>query len=238
MSTIATQLNWGASYLVNDFYRRFLKRHASDKHYVNASQAATVLLTIISVLVTRQMDSISGAWKLMTLTGAGTGLVLLLRWYWWRVNAWSEVSAMISAFVVSVSMQKTWGFDSDSPKDFAWIIIVTVSITTAVWLATTFLTKPEPNETLIAFYRKTRPSLSGWRPIAKLAPDTKPSTGGWYNLLDWLSGCALIYGFLFGTGKLLLQEYSSGFLLLLLGLLGGALIYWDLNRRGWSKVVD
>ena len=102
MSTIATQLNWGASYLVNDFYRRFLKPHASDRHYVVASQVATVLLTLVSAVVTFYMDSIAGAWKLLIVTGAGTGSVLLLRWYWWRINAWSEVSAMISAFVVSV----------------------------------------------------------------------------------------------------------------------------------------
>ena len=101
MSTIATQLNWGASYLINDFYRRFLNTAASDKHYVRASQLATVLITIVSAVVTFYMDSIAGAWKLLILTGAGTGGVLLLRWYWWRINAWSEVSAMISAFVVS-----------------------------------------------------------------------------------------------------------------------------------------
>ena len=95
MSTIATQLNWGASYLVNDFYRRFLKPHASDRHYVKMSQVATILLTIVSAVVTFYMDSIAGAWKLLVVTGAGTGSVLLLRWYWWRINAWSEVSAMI-----------------------------------------------------------------------------------------------------------------------------------------------
>ena len=105
MSTIATQLNWGASYLVNDFYRRFWKPNASASHYVGASQAATVLLTIISAIVTFYLDSIAGAWKLLLVTGAGTGSVLLLRWYWWRVNAWSEVSAMIAAFVVSLTLQ-------------------------------------------------------------------------------------------------------------------------------------
>src|SRR6202165_779182 len=105
MSTIATQLNWGASYLVNDFYRRFLKRDKSDKHYVAISQWATVLLTLISAAITYKMDSIGGAWKLLIATGAGTGGVLLLRWYWWRINAWSEVSAMLTAFLVSVALQ-------------------------------------------------------------------------------------------------------------------------------------
>ena len=170
MSTIATQLNWGASYLVNDFYRRFLKRDKSERHYVSASQWATVMLTIISAVVTFYLDSIAGAWKLLLVTGAGTGGVLLLRWYWWRVNAWSEVSAMISGFVVSLALQTGWGLDKDKPVDFAWIMIFTVSITTAVWLAVTFLTKPESKETLVAFYRRTHPSAAvggpslNWRP--------------------------------------------------------------------------
>src|ERR1019366_7968901 len=120
MSTIATQLNWGASYLVNDFYRRFLKPKESPRHYVTASQFATVLLTLVSAVVTFYMDSIAGAWKLLVVTGAGTGSVLLLRWYWWRINAWSEVSAMISAFVVSVVLQVGLGLDKDKPVDFAW----------------------------------------------------------------------------------------------------------------------
>ena len=184
------------------------------------------------------MGSISGAWKLLIVTGAGTGGVLLLRWYWWRINAWSEVSAMISGLVVSVALQSIWGLDSDKPVDFAWIMIITVSITTVVWLAVTFLTKPESKDTLVAFYRRTHPSLPGWRPIAKLAPEVRPSTGGLSNLLDWICGCALIYGVLFGTGKLLLKDYQTGSILLGIGLVAGAVIYWDLSRRGWSSVVD
>jgi Na+/proline symporter len=238
MSTIATQLNWGASYLVNDFYRRFLKKNETDRHYVTASQWATVFLTIISAVVTFYLDSIAGAWKLLLVTGAGTGGVLLLRWYWWRINAWSEVSAMISGFVVSLAMQTAFGLDKDQPRDFAWIMIVTVSITTAVWLAVTFLTQPESKETLVAFYRRTHPSAAGWRPIARLAPDVRPSTGGLSNLLDWICGCLLIYGILFGTGKLLLKDFAIGSLLLAMGLVAGAVIYWDLSRRGWSTVVE
>ena len=238
MSTIATQLNWGASYLVNDFYRRFWKRDKTEKHYVAASQWATVILTIISAVVTFYLDSIAGAWKLLLVTGAGTGGVLLLRWYWWRINAWSEVSAMISGFVVSLALQSGWGLDKDKPVDFAWIMIFTVSITTAVWLAVTFLTKPESKETLVTFYRRTHPSALGWRPIAQLAPEVKPSRDGLANLLDWIAGCILIYGILFGTGKLLLKDFGLGSLLLAAGLAGGAVIYWNLSRRGWQTVVD
>jgi Na+/proline symporter len=238
MSTIATQLNWGASYLVNDFYRRFLKPGESQRHYVIVSQLATVLLTVISAIVTFYLDSIASAWKLLLVTGAGTGGVLLLRWYWWRINAWSEVSAMVAAFVVSVSLQLVGRLDSDRPIDFAWLMITTVGITTAVWLAVTFLTQPEPKEVLIAFYRRTRPSKAGWGPIARLAPEVQPSRDGLSNLLCWAGGCMLIYGVLFGFGKLLLGETGLGLLLLGMGAAGFAVIYRDLSRRGWSAVVD
>ena len=238
MSTIATQLNWGASYLVNDFWRRFVKRDKSEEYYVRASQLATVFLTVVSGVVTFFMDDIGGAWKLLIVTGAGTGGVLLLRWYWWRINAWSEVAAMVSAFVVSLFLQLAIGLDSDQPKQFAWIMITTVAITTVVWLAVTYLTKPEPQETLTAFYRRTRPSRTGWTPIAALAPDVKVASSGLANLLDWVAGCVLIYGVLFGVGKLLLQETTVGLLLLGLAAVGGFVIYRDLTKRGWATVVE
>jgi Na+/proline symporter len=238
MSTIATQLNWGASYIVNDFYRRFLKPDAGDRHYVRVSQWTTVLLTIVSAVVTFYMTSIAGAWKMLIVTGAGTGLVLLLRWYWWRINAWSEISAMAAAFVTSLSLQMVGGLDSDKPVDFAWIMIITVSVTTVVWLGITFLTAPESEETLVSFYRRSRPGAAGWRPIARLAPEVKDSRMGIYNAMDWVAGCVLIYGVLFGVGKLLLAEWVEGAWLLAAGLAGGAVIYWDLSRRGWSSIVD
>ena len=238
MSTIATQLNWGASYLVNDFWRRFVKRDATDRYYVRASQVATVLLTLISAVVTFFMGSIGGAWKVLIVTGAGTGGVLLLRWYWWRINAWSEVAAMVCAAVVSIGLQVGFGYDTDQPKQFALVMIATVAITTAVWLAVTYLTKPEPQETLVAFYRRTRPSRTGWGPVAALAPDVKASSGGLSNLLDWVAGCTLVYGALFGVGKLLLGDTGPGLLLLALAALGGFVIYRDLSRRGWATVVE
>src|SRR5438477_1935507 len=151
MSTIATQLNWGASYLVNDFYRRFVRRDASEPHYVRASRIATALLTVISAAVAFRIESIGGAWKLLIITGAGTGAVLLLRWYWLRIDSWSEVSAMIAAFVASVLLQTVGGLDSDRPLDFARIVLITVAVTTVVWLAVTFLTRPESESTLVAF---------------------------------------------------------------------------------------
>src|SRR5437867_790799 len=238
MSTIATQLNWGASYLVNDFYRRFWKRDRTDAHYVLASKVATVFLTIVSALVTLKLESIAGAWKLLIVTGAGTGGVLLLRWYWWRINAWSEVSAMVTAFVVSLFLQLVFGLDNNKPIDFAHIMLITVAVTTVVWLAVTFLTAPESRDTLVAFYRRTRPSRFGWEPVAAWAPEVRASTDGLANLLDWIAGCVLIYGVLFGVGKLLLHDTLPGVLLVGLGCIAGAVIYRDLSRRGWRAVVE
>ena len=237
MSTIGTQLNWGASYLVNDFYRRFLKPSESDGHYVSVSKWATVLLTVVSAVITFYMDSIAGAWKLLLVTGAGTGTVLILRWYWWRINAWSEVSAMATAFLVSILLQTWGGFNTDDPIQFAHLMLITVGFTTAAWLATTFLTAPEPQPKLLSFYRKVRPAIIGWRKIASLAPDVSPSRDLGWNILDWLCGCVLIYGTLFGTGKIILKDLATGSVFLGLAAIAGTIIYWDLNRRGWSSVA-
>jgi Na+/proline symporter len=238
MSTVGTQLNWGASYLINDFYRRFVRTQAPDLHYVNASRVATVALTLISAVITRYMDSIAGAWQLLIVTGAGTGTVLILRWYWWRINAWSEVSAMAMAAVVSIALQRAFGMSSADPLGFAHIMLITVAITTAVWLAVTFLTPPEPKEQLLQFYRRVRPPAVLWGPVARLAPDIPPSRNLRYDLFDWIAGCALIYGALFGAGKMILKEYLPGSAFLLLALGAGWYIYRDLSRRGWKTVVE
>src|SRR5256885_2380644 len=197
-----------------------------------ASRLATALLTVISAAVAFRIESIGGAWKLLIITGAGTGAVLLLRWYWWRINAWSEVAAMITAFVVSVGMQTIGGLDSDRPLDFAQIVLTTVAVTTVVWLAVTFLTRPESEQTLVAFYRRTRPSRAGWGPVAALAPAVRPSADGLANLIDWVAGCVLGYGVLFGVGELLLQGTRAGLVLLVVAAVAGVIIYRDLSRRG------
>src|SRR2546421_1202868 len=166
MSTIGTQLNWGASYVINDFYRRFAKRDGSERHYVVASQIVTVVLMGVSLIVTFNLSSIGGAWKLLLVTGAGTGTVLLLRWFWWRINAWSEVSAMAAAAVVSVFLQLVLKWNSDKPRDFAYLMLVTVGITTIVWITVTVFTRAEPVEKLVAFYRRVQPEGPGWNGIA------------------------------------------------------------------------
>jgi len=232
MSTIGTQLNWGASYVINDFYRRFIQRSASEKHYVIASQVVTVLLMIASLIVTFYMESIGGAWKLLLVTGAGTGTVLLLRWFWWRINAWSEVSAMICAAIVSIFLQTVLKWDSDQPRDFAYLMIVTVGITTVVWVAVTMFTQPEPAEKLIAFYRRVRPEGPGWNGIAAEAGLAESHAEGRLSLqfANWILGCALIYGSLFGIGKLIFKEWMTGLLYLLIAIVAGVLISRNLSR--------
>jgi SSS family solute:Na+ symporter len=232
MSTIGTQLNWGASYVINDFYRRFVKRSATEKHYVIASQLVTVLLMMASLIVTFYMESIGGAWKLLLVTGAGTGTVLLLRWFWWRINAWSEVSAMICAAVVSIFLQKFLGWDSDKPIDFAYLMLVTVGVTSLVWITVTFMTNAEPTDKLIAFYRRVRPEGPGWNGIAAQAGLAAAHAQGRLSLqfLNWILGCALIYGSLFGIGKLIFKEWGLGSLYLLIAIIAGVLISRNLSR--------
>jgi Na+/proline symporter len=236
MSTIGTELNWGASYLVNDLYRRFLVRRRTERHYVVVSQITTMLLMVLSAVVTFFMESIADAWKFMIALGAGTGLVYLLRWFWWRINAWSEVSAMIAAFVASLTARYGFGLSEADPRQFAIIVLVTVGVTTAVWIAVTLLTKPEPKEVLLAFYRRVRPSAALWGPIAREATDIAPRKDGIFNLMDWLSGVLMIYGFLFGAGKIIFGEFVLGSAFLAAGLAFGAVIYFDLSRRGWETV--
>ncbi len=238
MSTIGTQLNWGASYLVNDFYRRFLRPNESERKYVSVSQIATVLLTVISAVVTFYMDSITGAWQLLIGIGAGTGTVLILRWYWWRINAWSEVSAMSAAFVVSMTVRLHYGLSNDDPLVFAKSTLITVGITTAVWLIATFLTAPEPIDKLISFYRRVRPSAALWGPVARLCPDVPPARDMAWNFLDWICGCIMFYSSLFGIGKIILKETGLGLAFLAAAAVAGAIIYWDLSRRGWSTVLE
>jgi SSS family solute:Na+ symporter len=231
MSTIGTQLNWGASYVVNDFYRRFVRRRGAEREYVIVSQAVTVGLMLLSIYVTLHLASIEQAWKLLIVTGAGTGTVLLLRWFWWRINAWSEVSAMAVAAAVSLYLQLGLKWDSDRPRDFAYIMIVTVTLTTIGWLAVTWMTAPEPADTLQRFYRRVRPHGRGWAPIAAVVglPAASGSLGG--ELLNALLGCVLVYASLFGVGEILLRSAVRGTILLVVAVLAGAAIARNLEAE-------
>ncbi len=236
MSTIATQLNWSSSYIVNDFYRRFLVRQRSEGHYVTISKVATMGLMVLGAAVSYIMQTVAGGWDMVVNIGAGTGAVYLLRWYWWRINAWSEISAMTTAAVTSITLRFVSPFAASDPNLFGKNLVLTVAVTTLVWLGATFLTEPEPETKLLQFYRRVRPGVAGWKHIAKLAPEVAPTEDGWYNLMDWALGCIMVYMTLFGIGKLLLGSSGIGVLFLTIAGLSGYAIYWDLSRRGWETL--
>lgn len=235
MSTVGTQLNWGTSYLINDFYRRFIVKKGNEKHYVLVSKLFIVLLVILSGYTAANISSIQSAWQLLLGMGAGTGGVLLLRWYWSRINAWSEISSMIAAFVVSVSLQSV-NFSGNTSVVFAKTTMITTGVTTIVWLVTTLLTSPESDELLVKFYKRVRPTVYGWKRIAALAPEIQPVQDLGSNAFDWVMGCAMIYCCMFGIGELVLQAWLAGFVLLAIGAVAGYLIYWSLSRRGWQTL--
>ena len=210
MSTQATQMNWGSSYLVNDLYRRFLKKGASERHYVLASRIATALTLVLSLVATVFMNQISKVWEFLLTIGAGTGLVYILRWYWWRVNAWSEVAAMASALVTSLGLRSLGSsypaFDAATPKGFALTLVATTAVTTAVWLAATFATAPEPREKLAAFYAKVRPAGPGWKRIAGAAAVAERRGEIPRNLAYWALGVIFVYSIMFATGAVLFGD--------------------------------
>jgi SSS family solute:Na+ symporter len=236
MSTIATQLNWGSSYIVNDFYRRFAVRGKSEGHYVLASKGATVFLAVLGAIVSLFMQSVGGAWELLLGIGAGTGAVYLLRWYWWRINAWSEVSAMTTAAITTILIHWKVHFTGPDPLVFAKRLLFTIAVTTVVWLAVTFLTRAEPESKLLEFYRRVRPGVLGWRRIAIHAPEIPATHEGWYNLLDWALGCVMVYMALFGLGEIVLGSLGLGIIYMLISGIAGYGIYWDFSRRGWEKL--
>jgi len=231
MSTIATQLNWGSSYLVADFYRRFIRRDASEKHYVNISRAATLLLVAASAYVSAQLATIGQGWEVVLEVGAGTGGVYLLRWYWWRINAWSEISAMATALAMTLVLHRWLLFTGSEPVVFAKTTLATTAVTTAVWLAVTLLTPAEPEEVLVRFYRKVRPHVTGWRRIAALVPEAPETRDLGKNLLAWVLGCAMVYAALFGIGRLCLGKTATGLGLLAASTCCAALLYRDISQR-------
>jgi Na+/proline symporter len=228
MSTISSQLNWGTSYLINDFYRRFIQSHASEKHYVLFSRIAIILMTIFSLLITKLfLTTISGAWVFILNASAGIGAVLILRWYWWRINAWSEISAMIAPFIIyPVSV---YGFGIKSPYTLYPIVFGT----TLVWVTITFLTKPTDETKLISFYKRTYPGGLGWARIKKLLPEVEQKNRFGKMFIRWIMGIILVYAFLFGMGKMFFHEYLGGAIILIFGLLAAVVIYCTLRRESF-----
>jgi SSS family solute:Na+ symporter len=205
MSTISTHLNWGASYLVNDFYLRFLKPDASPRAQVVASRLATAVLMASSLVVMGFLTSVEQGWKILIGLGAGTGLVFILRWYWWRVNAWSEISAMVASFVTSLALTRSGHSMSDTgTPDYAFTMLTTVGVTTLVWFGVTFLTAPESDETLDRFYRQVRPGGPGWRRVARrLGYGDDRIPGGALSWVNWLAGLAAVYCAVVAVGAML-----------------------------------
>jgi SSS family transporter len=241
MSTIGTHLNWGASYLVNDVYLRFIKPDASRRAQVIASRIATVTLMLLSLVVMAYLKSVEQGWKILLGLGAGTGLVFILRWYWWRVNAWSEISAMVASFVTSIVLHLAGVNAADtSSRDYALAMLVTVGVTTIVWLSVTFMTAPEPDDVLDRFYRKVRPGGPGWRPVMQrlgFGDDRIP--GGALSWVNWVAGVVAVYTALFGVGAFLTGSPRQAAIYGVLAIGSFALIMRNLRAdEGLSASVD
>jgi len=234
MSTMDTQLNWGASYLINDLYKRFLVRHASDRHYVNASRCAVLLLMGCGALAAWQSDTITGAWIYLAKLTAGAGFVGLLRWYWWRVNPWSEITALTGSLIIAnanlcarvlhwagmispeLMGRIEWLYAGEQYAILLPIIIVTCTI---LWVAVTFLTRPVSEAHLEAFFRRVRPG-GWWDPIARQCPGVlrDRARGGW---LGWFAGVVCVYTGLFGIGYLCIAQTLPGLGCLFISALSG-----------------
>ena len=223
VSTISTHLNWGTSYLVHDLYRRFIRPGATERHYVTVGRVTTALLMLVAALVTFVLDSARQSFELIMSVGAGTGLIYLLRWFWWRVNAWSEISAMVSSFVVAIGFFIAGKAGAQVPSHVA--LLITVATTSVVWIAVTLLTRPTDPATLERFYRKVRPAGPGWRPVRAAAhlepsPDSLPQ-----QLLAWTAGCVFVYSALFAAGNALYGRAALAAAFTVAAIASGALLY-------------
>jgi solute:Na+ symporter, SSS family len=226
MSTIATHLNWGTSYFINDFYKRFIRKDENEKHYVLLSRIMTIVFMILSVIVTLFMESISGVWSFVIECGAGLGLVLILRWFWWRVNAISEITATITPFIVYAVI-----YFADVDITFPNTLFIIVPITTISWLIATYMTKPSEERILSNFYKKIRPGGPGWGTFKAKHPEIKNDKGYGYLFLNWFLGIILVYMFLFGIGKIIFAEYITGLIFISAGILSAVLIIVNLKKH-------
>ena len=224
-STILTHLNWGASYLVHDFYRRFINRTSPEHHYVTAGRAAIVLLFVLSSALVFVLDTAQESFNIILQVGAGTGLLYLLRWYWWRITAWCEIVAMVSSFIASVALvfARRAGIELGTHKE----LLTVIAVTTVCWLLTAYLGPQTDRETLIGFYRKVHPIGPGWAAI-RAAAGADAAAAAEYSrqdnfplaLLGWVCGCAVIWAGLFTVGNVLYGR--TGYALALFGVLVAA----------------
>lgn len=235
MSTISTHLNWGASYVVDDVYRRFVRPDASQAHYVNVGRAVTFALMILAALLALWLDHAMQAFQILLQIGAGTGLIFLLRWYWWRINAWSEISAMLISFLIAIYLHVVHARLGFTPLDLTLSLLIGVAMTTAVWLMVTLLTPPTDRAVLQSFYDRIRPAPSGWRG----AVDTRGGKAGGEDLaasfLAWFLGCVAVYAALFATGYLLYGRIGIGLLCVAIAVISGYALARVIPRVGfWS----
>ena len=246
MSTIDTHLNWGASYLVHDLYARFIKPDEEPRHYVRVSQLVTLILMVLAVLLASQMKDISTAWEFLMSMGAGAGLVLLMRWFWWRINAWSELTAMASSIGISFGLEvlALWQhrgqeaaliqhhpelFGLALPYHLKLLLIVPISL--FITFVVTLLTAPESDETLRGFYCRVGPG-GWWKPEHRQGCTLSKVTDGLFAKLVW--GSLFLVGGIFSLGFLFLGRWVPGVLILLLSVLGLTLLIRVLNREGLS----
>lgn len=242
MSTISTHLNWGASYVVNDFYKQQINKNATEKQLVTVGRLATVTLMVCSALLALVLTNALQLFDIILMFGAGTGLIFILRWFWWRINAWSEISAMFVSGMVSILLNFTdlgiyfFGEEGLFPTWAKFPMIVLV--TTIVWVAVTFLTQAESKTVLQHFYKKIQPGGPGWQKIVLEARqeniELENTKAGWSvpsGILAMLVGCALIYSIMFATGYIIYGNYLNGLLLI-----GAALIFALLLMKLWKKI--
>ncbi|MEO9512223.1 MAG: sodium:solute symporter family protein [Flavobacteriaceae bacterium] len=237
MSTISTHLNWGSSYIVNDFYKQQVNKKASEKELVNVGRISTVVLMVLSGFFALTLNNATQLFDIIIMFGAGTGLIFILRWFWWRINAWSEITAMFASGIISIIF---WQFEGPLfldegaffPEWSKYLLIVL--ITTIVWMGVTFLTRPESEEVLVNFYKRTTPGGPGWKKIRNGNHQIQVDEEPWSvpsGILAMLLGCVLVYGCLFATGNWIYGNYKTAFALTILMLVSGLLLY-----RLWSKI--
>ncbi|MCC7126696.1 MAG: Na+:solute symporter [Acidobacteria bacterium] len=233
VSTISTHLNWGTSYLVHDLYRRFLRPDRSERHYVAVGRLVTALLMLAAALLTLSLDSARATFNLLLSIGAGTGLLYLLRWFWWRINAWSEIAAMASSFVLALMLFVLERGGVAIPQHLS--LVGTVMITTAVWMAATVLTEPTDEATLKRFYQRVRPAGPGWRHV-RAALGGLPSTddlGAAFR--GTIAGCAFVYAALFGAGHALMGHGVALAVSVVTCMISGAVMFAAATHQGWRS---
>ena len=221
MSTISTHLNWGSSYVVNDFYKALIKDDGDERALVNVGRISVICLMIVSSIVALMLNNALQLFQIILMFGAGTGSIFILRWFWWRINAWSEIAAMICSGVVSILFEFTpigsMIFSEDFIQPYFKFPMV-VLITTFVWVVVTFMTKPDDDETLVKFYKKTKPGGPGWKRIKDLAKLSESENNSeWIvprGILCMILGCFAIYSALFSTGYFIYGEITSGIIFL------------------------